>query len=71
MSRKKKYKIYFDYSRWGICESEYRKVYQGTTDDLDAWIKNNNSHIEDPLFQPETLDDYIIEEVNDDNTRTN
>tara|TARA_R100000654_G_scaffold29601_2_gene54275 strand:+ start:210 stop:410 length:201 start_codon:yes stop_codon:yes gene_type:complete len=66
MSRKKKYKIYFDYSQWGIYESEYRKVYQGTTDDLDAWIKNNNSHIEDPLFQPETLEDYIIEEVNDE-----
>ena len=66
MSKKKKYKIYFDYSQWGINESEYRKVYQGTTDDLDAWIKNNNSHIEDALFQPETLDDYIIEEVNNE-----
>ena len=59
----KKYKIYFDYRRWGIYKPGYEKVYQGTTDDLDAWIKNNNSLIEDPLFEPETLDDYIIEEV--------
>ena len=58
---KPKYKIYFDYSQWG--KPELGKVYQGTTDDLDAWIKNNNSHIEDPLMEPETLDDYIIEET--------
>lgn len=59
---KPKYKIYFDYRKWGIHKTGYEKVYQGTTDDLDAWIKNNNSYIEDPLFEPETLDDYIIEE---------
>ena len=64
---KKKYKIYFDYRKWGIYKPGYEKVYQGTTDDLDAWIKNNNSLIEDPLFEPETLEDYIIEEVSDDN----
>ena len=58
---KPKYKIYFDYTQWG--KPELGKVYQGTTDDLDAWIKNNNSHIEDPLMEPETLDDYIIEET--------
>ena len=58
---KPKYKIYFDYSQWG--KPELGKVYQGTTDDLDAWIKNNNSHIDDPLMEPETLDDYIIEET--------
>ena len=58
---KPKYKIYFDYSQWG--HPEVGIVYQGTTDDLDAWIKNNNSHIQDPLFEPETLDDYIIEEI--------
>ena len=63
---KKKYKIYFDYRKWGIYEPGYEKVYQGTTDDLDAWIKENNSLIEDPLFEPETLDDYIIEEVSDE-----
>ena len=56
---KPKYKIYYDYrGRGGL-----GKVYQGTTDDLDAWIKNNNSYIDDPLFEPETLDDYIIEEI--------
>ena len=64
---KPKYKIYFDYSKWGIYEPEYRKVYQATTDDLDAWIKNNNSHIQDPLFEPETLEYYIIEENEDEN----
>ena len=47
---KPNYKIYFDYSKWGIYEPEYRKVYQATADDLDAWIKNNNSHIHHPLF---------------------
>ena len=58
---KQKYKIYFDYSQWG--KPELGKVYQGTTDDLDAWIKENNSHIEEGAFMhPETLDDYIIEE---------
>ena len=62
---KKKYKIYFDYRKWGIYKPGYEKVYQGTTDDLDAWIKENNSLIDDPLFGPETLDDYIIEEVSD------
>ena len=60
---KPKYKIYFDYRKWGIYKPGYEKVYQGTTDDLDAWIKNNNSYIDDPLFEPETLDDYIIEEI--------
>ena len=60
---KPKYKIYFDYRKWGIYKPGYEKVYQGTTDDLDALIKNNNSYIDDPLFEPETLDDYIIEEI--------
>ena len=58
---KPKYKIYFDYSKWG--HPEVGILYQGTTDDLDAWIKENNSHIDDPLMEPETLDDYIIEEI--------
>ena len=58
---KPKYKIYFDYSKWG--HPEVGILYQGTTDDLDAWLEENNSHIDDPLMEPETLDDYIIEEI--------
>ena len=66
---KPKYKIYFDYSKWGIYEPEYRKVYQATTDDLDAWLEEGNALIraENGLMEEETLDDYIIEEVLDDN----
>ena len=66
MSKPKKlYNIYFDYSKWGIYELEYRKVYQGTTNNLNAWIKENNNLIDENSFmQPETLEDYIIEEVN-------
>jgi len=57
---KPKYKIYFDYKGlFGL-----GKVYQGTTDNLDAWVKENNSLIDEGGFmQPETLDDYIIKEV--------
>jgi hypothetical protein len=56
----KKYKIYFDYE--GSCG--LGKVYQGTTDDLDAWLEEGNKLIResDGLLQEETLDDYIIEE---------
>ena len=62
MSKPKKlYNIYFDYrGAFGL-----GKIYQGTTNNLDAWIKENNSLIdEDSLMQPETLEDYIICEVN-------
>tara|TARA_X000000950_G_C13538741_1_gene506700 strand:+ start:398 stop:589 length:192 start_codon:yes stop_codon:yes gene_type:complete len=61
MSKPKKlYNIYFDYrGAFGL-----GKIYQGTTNNLDAWIKENNSLIdEDSLMQPETLEDYIICEV--------
>ena len=66
---KKKYKIYFDYRKWGIYKPGYEKVYQGTTDDLDAWLEEGNALIraENGLMEEETLDDYIIEEVLDDN----
>ena len=59
----KKYKIYFDYSQWGM--PELGKVYQGTTNDLDAWLEEGNKLIraENGLMQEETLDDYIVEEV--------
>ena len=59
--KKKTYEIYFDYNQWG--KPQLGIVYQGTTNNLDAWIKENNSYIDDPLMQPETLDDYIIKEV--------
>ena len=62
MSKPKKlYNIYFDYrGAFGL-----GKIYQGTTNNLDAWIKENNSLIDDDsLMQPETLEDYIICEVN-------
>ena len=57
---KPKYKIYYDYrGRGGL-----GKVYQGTTDDLDAWLEECNPLIraENGLMEEETLDDYIIEE---------
>ena len=60
MMKKKKYKIYFDYrGSFGL-----GKVYQGTTNDLDAWLEDGNKLIraENGLMQEETLDDYIIEE---------
>ena len=62
-SDKPRYKIYFDYSQWGMYE--LGKVYQGTTDNLDAWLEEGNKLIraENGFMQEETLDDYIIEEV--------
>tara|TARA_R100000935_G_C2751092_1_gene129749 strand:- start:165 stop:359 length:195 start_codon:yes stop_codon:yes gene_type:complete len=58
---KKIYDIYYDY---GSKADELGIVYQGTTDDLNAWIEKNNSLIDENSFmQPETLDDYIIKEV--------
>lgn len=62
-SDKPRYKIYFDYSQWGM--HELGKVYQGTTDNLDAWLEEGNKLIraENGFMQEETLDDYIIEEV--------
>ena len=62
--KKKKYKIYFDYrGSFGL-----GKVYQGTTNDLDAWLEDGNKLIraENGLMQEETLDDYIIEEMNNE-----
>lgn len=64
MMKKKKYKIYFDYrGSFGL-----GKVYQGTTNDLDAWLEDGNKLIraENGLMQEETLDDYIIEESDDE-----
>ena len=64
MMKKKKYKIYFDYrGSFGL-----GKVYQGTTNDLDAWLEDGNKLIraENGLMQEETLDDYIIEEMNNE-----
>ena len=57
---KQKYKIYYDYrGRDGL-----GKVYQGTTNDLDAWLEEGNKLIrEGGLMEEETLDDYIIEEI--------
>ena len=62
---KPKYKMYFDYKG----ASGLGKVYQGTTNDLDAWLKKNNKLIreEKGFMQEETLDDYIIEEVTNAN----
>ena len=63
MMKKKKYKIYFDYrGSFGL-----GKVYQGTTNDLDAWLEEGNKLIREDngLTQEETLDDYIIEMVSD------
>ena len=60
---KPKYKIYFDYrGSFGL-----GKVYQGTTDNLDAWLEEGNKLIraENGFMQEETLDDYIIEEVSE------
>ncbi len=63
MKTYKTYKIYFDYSQWGM--PELGKVYQGTTNDLDAWLEEGNKLIraENGFMKEETLDDYIIEEV--------
>ena len=64
MSKPKKlYNIYFDYSQWG--KPELGKVYQGTTDNLNAWLEEGNKLIraENGFMQEETLEDYIIEEV--------
>ena len=61
MSKPKKiYNIYYDYrGAFGL-----GKVYQGTTNNLNAWIKKNNNLIDENSFmQPETLDNYIICEV--------
>ena len=61
MSKPKKiYNIYYDYrGEFGL-----GKVYQGTTNNLNAWIKENNNLIDENSFmQPETLDNYIICEV--------
>ncbi len=61
MSKPKKiYNIYYDYrGAFGL-----GKVYQGTTNNLNAWIKENNNLIDENSFmQPETLDNYIICEV--------
>ena len=62
--KKKKYKIYFDYrGSFGL-----GKVYQGTTNDLGTWLEDGNKLIraENGLMQEETLDDYIIEEINNE-----
>ena len=58
---KPKYKIYYDYRGSG----GLGKVYQGTTDDLDAWLEEGNKLIraENGFMQEETLDDFIIEEI--------
>ena len=63
---KPKYKIYFDYSKWG--HPEVGILYQGTTDDLDAWLEEGNKLIreDDGFMQEETLDDFIIEEMNNE-----
>ena len=54
--------IYFDYSKWG--HPEVGILYQGTTDDLDAWLEEGNALIREAgLMEEETLDDYIIEEI--------
>tara|TARA_R110002167_G_scaffold9686_5_gene44834 strand:- start:730 stop:924 length:195 start_codon:yes stop_codon:yes gene_type:complete len=58
---KKLYDIYYDY---GSKADEIGIVYQGTTDNPNAWIEENNSLIdENDLMQTEGLDDYIIREV--------
>ena len=59
----KRYKIYYDYrGAFGL-----GKVYQGTTNDLDACLEEGNKLIREDngLTQEETLDDYIIEMVSD------
>ena len=59
----KRYKNYYDYrGAFGL-----GKVYQGTTNDLDAWLEEGNKLIREDngLTQEETLDDYIIEMVSD------
>ena len=62
MSEEKKlYNIYYDY---GSKADEIGIVYQGTTDNLNTWIEENNNFIDENSFmQLETLDDYIIKEV--------
>ena len=60
------YDIYYDYrGAFGL-----GKVYQGTTDNLNAWIKENNNLIDESSFmKPETLEDYIICEVKNEPTK--
>jgi hypothetical protein len=62
----KLYDIYYDYrGAFGL-----GKVYQGTTDNLNAWIKENNSLVDESAFmQPEILEDYIICEVKHEPTK--
>ena len=60
----KKYKIYYDYrGAFGL-----GKVLQGTTNDLNSWLEEGNKLIREDngFMQPETLDDYIIKEVSDE-----
>ena len=62
---KPKYKIYFDYKgAFGL-----GKVLQGTTNNVNAWLEEGNKLIREDngLMQEETLDDYIIEDNEDEN----
>ena len=57
----KLYNIYYDQ------EKGEPPIYQGTTNNLDRWLEENNKLIlEDgnTFMEPETLDDFIIEEAN-------
>ena len=58
-----KYKIYFDYSKWG--KPELGKVYQGTTEDLDAWLEEGNKLIreENGFMQEETLSVLVTQQL--------
>ena len=56
----KLYNIYYDQ------EKGDQPIYQGTTNNLDKWLEEHNKLIlEDgnTFIEPETLDDFIIEEV--------
>ena len=55
----KLYNIYYDQ------EKGEPPIYQGTTNNLDKWLEENNKLIleDDGFMQPETLDDFIIEEA--------
>ena len=56
----KLYNIYYDQ------EKGEPPIYQGTTNNLDKWLEENNKLIlEDgnTFMKPETLDDFIIEEA--------
>ena len=56
----KLYNIYYDQ------EKGEPPIYQGTTNNLDKWLEENNKLIlEDgnTFIEPETLDDFIIEEA--------